>query len=403
MTAEKIGKNIKGFVEFKAEGGFPERFINLCSQNKVGVENVRMYKSTITASCGIREYARLRHIAKKTGMKMKIIKKHGLPFFIHRKRKHVGILAGFVFLIAVTALLSGRIWVIDVEGLESLEEKNVISEFYELGVKKGIKKDSLNAKEIARKALTEVDGLMWNAVNIDGCRVTIEIKEQKKKEIEEKEKTSFSNLVASNSGQVMKIESFVGTPVTEAGSGVEKGDVLISGAVINKDESVSLYNAEGNVYALTKNEVSSTASRIKEMRLYNKVRKKHFLTFYFFTVPLNFLIKTDGDFSCGEKFLASDGSVLPVGIKTERFSSYKKQKVKLSDGAMKLICAEKYFTEIDKNYDLIDIEKETSRVTADKNLVRITSTFECIENIAETKEMDIKLDTSIMNKIDENF
>ncbi len=393
MVLEKLEKGIKGYIEFKAEGGFPERFVNLCSQNKLGVENVRMFKNTILASCGIKDYKKLRHIAKKTGMKIKILSKHGLPFFIHRKRNRFGVIIGFVFLIAVTIFLSGRIWVIDVVGNEELEENYVISEFSKLGVKKGIKNDSLNVKELARKALTEVDGLMWDAVNIEGCRATIEIKEQKKKEIKEEENTGYSNLVASNSGQVLKIENFVGTPVPMVGSGVEKGDVLISGAVTNKDESVSFYNAEGNVFAYTKNKMLYQMPIEKEMRVYSRAKKKYFLIFYFFTVPINFSFNTKGIFSYGEKFLSADNSILPVGVRTERYSAFKKENIKLTQSAAKLMCAEKYFNEIKISLDETEIEKENSKVVLNKNLVSVESDFECIENIAERKAMDIVLKT----------
>ena len=394
MFWEKFLDFLKGYIVFYGEGGFPERFINLCSGNKIDIRNVKMQSDTITAECGVKSYIKIRKAAKKSGMKVRIISKHGLPFFIHRNRNRTGIIAGFLFMVIMTMLLSGRIWVISVSGNENIPSEDIIISFSELGVKTGVKKDSLNVKAIASKALTEVDGLMWNAVNLDGCRVTIEIKEQVKKEIEPEEDETPSNIVASNSGQIIKIENFIGTPVATSGSAVEKGDIIVSGAVINKDESVSFYKADANVIARTKNSVSANLSSVQDMRAYGNVKKKIFMSFFSFTVPLNFIASPKGEynFSRTEDFLSSDGRKLPVGIIEEKFSPYENKKVKLTESALKLMCAEKYFMEIDNSFDDIKTEKMTSEINDGKNYFMILSTFECIENIAECVPMDLTLD-----------
>ncbi len=388
---------LKGYVVFYGEGGFPERFINLCSGNKIDIRNVKMQKDTITAECGVRSYVKIRKVAKKSGMKVRIISKHGLPFFIHRNRKRTGIIAGLLFMVIMTNFLSGRIWVISVSGNENLPSEKIINSFGELGVKTGVKKDSLNVKEIASEALTKVEGIMWNAVNIDGCRVTIEIKEQVKKEIEQEDNEKPYNIAASDSGQIIKIENFIGTPVVTQGSAVEKGDIIVSGAVINKDESVSFYKADANVFARTKNVVSANMSSVQDMRVYGDVRTKKFMTFFSVTFPVNYIMTPKGEynFSRTEDFLSSDGEKLPVGITKEKFSLFENKKVRLAPSAFKLMCAEKYFSDIDKSFDDVQIENMTSEIKADEKFFMISSTFDCIENIAESVPMDLTLDENI--------
>ncbi len=405
MFFEKIQMFVRGCVSFEASGGFPERFINLCRMSGIYIQNVKMFHEKITAVCDIKSYKRIRGIAKKSGMRVRIKNKRGLPFFIRAKRKRVGILFGFVFMIVMTSFLTGRIWVIDVAGNESLTVESIVQAYSSLGVKTGIRRGSIDAKDVAAAALGKIDKLMWNAVNINGCRITIEVKEQKEKRIEEKNENAYANIVASNSGQILKIENFLGTPVLEAGSAVEKGDIIVSGAVINKDESVSFYEAEANVYAKTKNTVSSFQSAVREMRVYKRARKKYFLTFFSLTFPVNymFLPRENYSFSYGEDFLQAELSKMPVGVRTERYAPYEKKKVKLTAKAMKLMCLNEYFKEIDERFDLIQIEKTDSQMEIDKNYAKIESVFECRENIAEQKSMDLTLQNDIMNKKDENF
>ncbi len=392
MFWENFLNFLKGYVDFRAEGGFPERFINLCSATGADIKNVKMFRETINGSCSIKSYRKIRKIAKKSGVKVRITGKHGMPFFVHRNRKRIGIILGFIFMIIVTSFLSDRIWVVSVKGNEQIPAEEIVNSFYDLGVKTGVRKDSLNPKEIARTALTQVDGLMWDAVNINGCKVTIEIKEQVKKDIVPEDDNIPSNIVASNSGQVTRIENFVGTAVVEVGSAVEKGDIIVSGAVINKDESVSFYKAEANVIAKTKNSVSVMIPSVQDMRVYGRDRSRVFVTFFPLRFPVNFVTEPKGtfDFSVSENFLSSSGEKLPVGITKERYVPYEDKKVKISPVALKLMCAEKYFREIDENYDKTEITKTSSKKEFHKDYAVIESIFQCVENIAESKVMDLK-------------
>lgn len=394
MFWERLLRFLKGYVEFRAVGGFPERFINLCAANRISVQEIKMFGDTILGVCGIKDYARIRMVAKKSGMKVRILKKTGLPFFVRKNRMRSGIIVGLFLMIIITLFLSGRIWVINVSGNEKMPAEEILSCFEDMGIKTGIKKDSINPKEKAFEAMEKIDGLMWCAVNVDGCKIGIEIKEQIEKEIEEKDEIP-SNIVASKSGQIKVIECFIGTPVSESGSAVEKGDIIVSGAVINKDESVSFYKAKANVIAKTKNTVSASVSSAQQMRVYTKIRNRYFIDFFSLHFPVNFLMGQKGkyNFSVDENFMSAGKNKLPLGITTERYSSYENRNIKLDKACMKLMCAEAYFRKIDEDFDEIQTDSVASEITENENSVCITSVFECTENIAMLQKMDIVPET----------
>ena len=83
----------------KASGGFPERFLNLCSHGNIPYWDA--------------------------GMRMKIVKKSGLPFLLSKNRVHAGLAVGAVFFILITAALSGRIWTVNVTGCETVPEEDI--------------------------------------------------------------------------------------------------------------------------------------------------------------------------------------------------------------------------------------------------------------------------------------
>ena len=393
MIFEKIQKQLCGYVEFRAIGGFPERFINLCSKNNINISEVRMYKQGIYGICDIASYRKIRPVSRKSGMKVNIIKRHGLPFLLYKNRKRTGIAVGFVLFTVITMLLSGRIWTVEVNGNEKIPDEIILESYEKLGIKPGIKKGSVNSKEISLKALTEIDSLMWNAVNIDGCCITVEVKERLEKIIKDEDETPC-NIVASFPGQIIRVENFSGTQIIESGSAVEKGDVIISGAVINRDESVNFYKAEANVLARTKRTVEKRENSVRQMRVYKKVKNNYFLNFFTAEIPLWFL-KSKGDncdFYRDENFLSSSDVKLPLGIITERRAFFDEEKIRLKESAVRLICIEKYFREVDEDFNEREIENSKTEITQNKNFCIVKTDFRCVENIAESKNMDISFE-----------
>lgn len=396
MIFEKIQKQFRGYVEFAARGGFPERFINLCSNNKINISDVRIYQQGLYGICDINSYRKIRPVAKKSGMKVNIVKRHGLPFFIYKNRNRKGIAVGLMFFIIITMFLSGRIWIVKVNGNETIPDETILASYEKLGVKAGIRKGVIDSEETSLRALTEIDSLMWNAVNIDGCRITIEVKERLEKNIKEEDETP-QNIVASFPGQIVRVENFLGTQLIETGSAVEKGDVVISGAVINKDETVDFYKAEANVFARTKRTIEIKEDAVRQMRVYKKVRRKYILSFFTLEIPVWFLNsqKADSDFYRDENFLSLTEAKLPVGFITERRAFYNEEQVRLKSSAVRLVCIEKYLRKTDEDFNEREIENSRTEVEQNKKYCIIRTEFDCVENIAESKKMDIRLEGDI--------
>ena len=78
---------IIGYVNIKVESYFLERFINICISKKIFLWNIKRKKSSLLyTSISIKDYKKLKQIAKKTKSRIKIESKEGLPFVLHRYR-----------------------------------------------------------------------------------------------------------------------------------------------------------------------------------------------------------------------------------------------------------------------------------------------------------------------------
>ncbi|MDE5830773.1 MAG: sporulation protein YqfD [Clostridia bacterium] len=125
-----------GYVNISVQGYYIERFINVCISKNIFLWNIKIEKSTYAhANVGIKDFKKLKEVARKTKCRTTLNSKHGIPFFMnrYRKRKIFGI-----FLALIVALMytqSRFIWNIQIEGLERIPEEEIISELSSIRTK----------------------------------------------------------------------------------------------------------------------------------------------------------------------------------------------------------------------------------------------------------------------------
>ena len=118
----------------------------------------------------------MRPCAKKAGMRMKIVKKSGLPFLLSKNRVHAGLAVGAVCFILITAALSGRIWTVNVTGCETVPEEDIRETVERFGVYPGMRKKQLDTHTVAEEAMSALPDVSWLSVNIVGCSVNVDVR-----------------------------------------------------------------------------------------------------------------------------------------------------------------------------------------------------------------------------------
>ncbi len=79
---------IFGYVIITVEGYFIERFINICNNQKIKLWGLKRTNSCLLQTkISIKDFKRIKEIARKTKCKINIKDKKGMPFFIHKYRK----------------------------------------------------------------------------------------------------------------------------------------------------------------------------------------------------------------------------------------------------------------------------------------------------------------------------
>ena len=254
MPIHKLPRYLKGYVTFEIRGNGREEFINFCSKNDINLFDLKLRDGIFTASCFVSDYRKTKK-ARISGLRKRIIKRKGLRFFTNRYKKRLGLAVGFGLMIFMLIFLSGYIWDIDITGNERLSDNLIIETLEECGFYEGSQKSKLNISEIENEMMIKLSDVGRISINLDGSFAHIIVKERAVPPVSE-DKSRPSNLVASMDGKIVKMEIVKGKPITQVGSGVVKGQLLVTGFYNDKKDNIILEHSSGKVTALA--EVSKT-------------------------------------------------------------------------------------------------------------------------------------------------
>ena len=310
-------------LEVEFFGIYPEKIINLCAKNRIAVWNVHYGNEKIRLFITVKDFKRLPKILKRSGLRLHILNKTGFPFFINRYKRRFGIFAGIVIFFAVLQFMSGFIWIIEVEGNKTVTDREILAICEEIGIKIGVKRNSIDTKNTPQDLLLKTDKLSWGSFNIEGCKLTVNVTEIVPKT---EDNTVATNLKAAKDGIIEKIDVTSGNPVVKVGDIVKKGDLLVSG-ITETMRDTKFVHSIGTVTAKTEETITLFEPFIKKTEtLTGKTAKRRVLEVFGIKIPL-YIGKEKGNFKtetdCKNLKLLSQN--IPIKIYTKKFIFVKKE------------------------------------------------------------------------------
>ncbi len=239
-----ILQQFRGYLRIKVWGFSPERFMNLCSNKDILLWNIVHKGDAYYMNISLKSFYRLRPIARKTGIRVAILQRYGLPFFVpvlfQRKVFCIGLFLTLLFWM----WSSLHIWAIEVEGNFQITE-DVFEDFLEESdIRVGMRKDSLDIETLEKEIRKSFPQVTWTSAKLSGTRLLIEIKENDAPIAPSPEDSEGgSNLIAEYPGTIESIIVRSGVPRVAIGDTVEAGTVLVEGSVpvYNDDSTVREY------------------------------------------------------------------------------------------------------------------------------------------------------------------
>lgn len=250
---EKFLRYLSGYVLVLIEGEQTERFLNLCRSRGIPIRRLsHTGEGQITAVFTVRHFFLLRPIRSKTKVHIRVLEKHGLPFFFYRNKKRKAFFLGVLLCICLMVLLSSRIWNIHIEGNVKNSTPEILEFLEAQGIVHGLAKSKVNCSQIAVMVRKKYPEITWVSARMEGTRLILTIQEGEMSQETKKEDTPC-NLTADVGGTIVKMITRSGIPLMNPGDTCKKGDMLVLGRldIINDSQEVVRYeyvHADADIY-----------------------------------------------------------------------------------------------------------------------------------------------------------
>jgi similar to stage IV sporulation protein len=391
MFFVRILKYVLGYVRFKVENGSIERFINFCTKVDIKLWGIRKKNGVLLANIRAKNYKKLRRVAKKSHVRIHIIKRHGLPFIFNRYEARSGLVAGVVLFLGIIIFLSFFVWKVNVSGNKEISSQEITQTLSDYGLNQGTFRLTLNIHKIEQEVMMKLPDLAWISINLKGSVANVSVKERTyPPELVSCDKPC--NVKASQTGQIIKLEPYEGKAMIKQGDTVKQGDIIVSGIITEKSGVLRIVHARAKVIALTSRTLQATENFRQTVQKDTGKKTDHYeLDIFGLNIPLYWGGEPKGNYtkSVDQNTLNVFGADLPFGIKTFEFKEYKTEKIKLNEQDA-LNKAQNSLSNMEKkefsDMKIIDKSFETQK---NENGLTVIGHYNCEENIAYEEEIKI--------------
>lgn len=168
---------------------------------------------------------------------VKRIKRTGLFYPLYYLGKNVGIVIGCVLFVLVTAYTSNVIVDFKFTGSGKVLQGEIKRFLEKENVKKYSTFSEIDFKSLKNKLLTENDGLTFVEIYKDGNRLVVDSALKTGENLPERKPCSA--LYSDESGRVVEIKVYKGTALIKVGDIVNKGQLLVDGWTVIREEKIS--------------------------------------------------------------------------------------------------------------------------------------------------------------------
>lgn len=284
----RLWRYIRGYLRIRITGSGTERFINGCRHRNIRLWNLQAVNGAYEVNMFVCDFKKLKTILRKTGTKVTIVKRIGLPFFLFRYRRRKLFFTGCVLCFALLVMLTRFIWDIDLSGNQIYTREQILHYLENNKVHTGMVKSKVNCSQIAADLRRNYKNIIWVSASIDGNRLCIRVRENmdayrsktKKQRENRKEKAVYPyDLVADTDGVITEIVPREGIPRIRKGKKVRKGQVLVSGQVPVKDDSQTVidyqyHRADADIKAEVKILYKEVLVNSYMKKVYGTIKKK---------------------------------------------------------------------------------------------------------------------------------
>lgn len=232
-----------GYVRFTGIGGYREKMASELLEEGIPVRALEFPEGGISGAVSPADYLKTARAARRNGVRIRAGERRGLYFTLARYRGRVGLCVGALLFLLVISLWQTSVRSITIEG--DVPRTQVMQILEECNIRLGASTDDLLMSKAEHRIMAEVEDCAWTDVSCEGFRVNVRV--EKGAEKPEMEDDAPRNIVAARSAMIVRQVPRMGSSVVQNGSGVNAGDLLVSGIFPDGGGHVMLVRADAEI------------------------------------------------------------------------------------------------------------------------------------------------------------
>lgn len=266
----KFFKFLFGYVIISVYGKNSIKFLNICLRRDMKILSAAYKEDCMEITMAARDFLKIRSVAKKSRVKVKIKEKHGALHLARLYRKRYAFVIALLLCIAAAFISSQYIWLVEINGAEKENIAALTQTLSDIGVRRGGRKSALpDGMEMKRLILEKNDNVAWAWVYIEGAKARVEIYE---KVIPPAvvNKNEPCDILARCDGVIKSMTVKAGDERVHIGDAVETGDLMVAGTVpVHKEGEEERHIL---VHSIARVEAYTTHTATGDYKLYHEIR-----------------------------------------------------------------------------------------------------------------------------------
>ena len=333
---------IFGYKVYRLGGGGLDKLIRELPKNSIMYSALRKSGDNARIKVAAEDCREFEELCRCCGADAESLYESTIAWLIHTVISRKGFAVGIILCVCLGVYLSNRVARFEILNDDPEIKSSVMAVLKEEGIETGAFIPSINLVQTERALKQRVEGISWAGITRKGNSLIIDVIEA---DVQMKHERDVypSNLVACENGIIETIEIQDGQVRIPVGSGVTKGDTVVSGEIItntstwidgkeNIDTEITYARSRGKVLGTFERTLTFTQPLVTQTQVFSPDSEtKEFFCFFDAKLPL-FLSAPKGNYEVNES--RSDiemlGLRLPIGIESDEIMPYKIEETELT-------------------------------------------------------------------------
>ena len=309
----------------KATGGKLYSFINKMHAENLGCWKQRCCGNVYFFRIAAKKTKQARLWAEHYGVTLNLTPRQTIGHFLWRYRLRFGIPLGLLFMTGFLFYGSNIVMTIEIEGNETATKTEILAMLEEQGIHRGSWIPSIDFSLCEHILCSGIEELAWVGIRHTGNRLVVEVMEATPTP-EMLQTRTPCNLVSQYDAQIVSFSIYTGQMMRLVGDGVRKGELLVSGVVMDETGHVAIRHAMGSIIGIYEQTQTFTCTYVQQMRTATgESTTRQYLDLFTWHIPLSGAENTyDAYVTSGNyHWFSMFGAELPIGIYRETDREYR--------------------------------------------------------------------------------